>query len=127
MGKNARMFPDKSAITLLRSIVTQSTKMSAPTTTSRSPSTNPRKNVRLYRKRLRGRYPGTCATLYLRRTASKCQSPTLSTRTRLNATLLLNNSAPKYQENLAIIINDLSSYFNFYTNFMYLFILTIKV
>merc|ERR1712200_295719 len=97
-------------------------KMSAPPTTSRSLSTTPRTSARQYRIRLKGRCPEKCVTQCQRRTASKYLSPTLSTRTRQSATLLLRNSAPKYQENLVTIIRinlpslKLVNFYEFYTN-----------
>merc|ERR1712168_787492 len=115
--KTVKMFPGKSAIMFLRESVTQSTKMSAPPTTSRSPSMNLRKNVRLFKSRLRGRCLEKCVTLYLRRIVRKYLPQTLSTRMRQSAMKLQNNSALKYLENLVTITDK---FYNFYiTNLFY--------
>merc|ERR1712002_843519 len=120
-SKTARMFPERSAIMFLKSTATLSIKMSVLPTTSRSQSTTPRRSARPYRIRLKRRFPERCVTLYQRRTVRKCQSPTLSTRMRQSVTLLLNNSAPKFLENLVIIIKTnlpsqkLVNFYEFYT------------
>merc|ERR1712042_209250 len=116
------MYPEKSANMFLKSTATQSTKMSVLPTTSRSQSTTRRRSARPYRIRLKRRFPERCVTLYQRRTVRKCQSPTQSTRMRQSVTLSLSNSAPKFLENLVIIIRinkpSLKLESEFYNNFI---------
>merc|ERR1712002_1132260 len=119
-SKTARMFQERSAVMFLKSTAIRSTKMSAPPTTSRSLSTTPKSSARLYRIRLKRRFPERCVTLCQRRTVRKCLSPTLSTRMRQSVTLSLNNSAPKFLENLVTIIKTnlpslkLENFYEFY-------------
>merc|ERR1711931_114741 len=123
LSKTARMFPERSASMFLKSTATLSTKMSAPPTTSRSLSTTPRRSASLYRIRLKRRSPEKCVTQYPRKTVRKCQSPTQSTRMRQSVTLSLSNSAPKFLENLVIIIKTnlpslkLENFYEYYTIF----------